>query len=52
MENGLHTLAEKLPQDGLTRPGAFLFQFLADFNIRDATLATINSTIDTATQVR
>ena len=52
MENGLHGLAEKLPSEGLTRPGSFLFDFLAEFNIRESTLATINSTIDIATQAR
>ena len=33
------------------RTGVFLFQFLADFNIRDSTLSIINSTIDASTQV-
>ncbi|GAX78033.1 hypothetical protein CEUSTIGMA_g5475.t1 [Chlamydomonas eustigma] len=51
MENALHALAEKLPLDGLTRPGAFMFQFLQGVKITEMTMPTLNSTIDMATEV-
>ncbi|GFR40210.1 hypothetical protein Agub_g775, partial [Astrephomene gubernaculifera] len=64
LETGLHTLAAKLPppplhggggggggDSGLTRPGSFLFEFLAQFNITSHTISALNAAIDAASDV-
>ncbi|KAJ9513931.1 hypothetical protein QJQ45_021052, partial [Haematococcus lacustris] len=48
VENALHGLAEKMGKDGLTRPGAWLFEFLGGLNINEQTLPVLNTTIDMA----
>eukprot|EP00798_Chlamydomonas_sp_ICE-L_P016620 gene16620-22867_t len=51
VENGLHGLMDKAPKDGITRPGAYLFEFFKSFNITSDTLPIINGSIDNANKV-
>ena len=52
MEGALHGMAEKISMnEGMTRPGMFIFEFLRGLNITDATVPVLNTTIDMATNV-
>ncbi|KXZ47102.1 hypothetical protein GPECTOR_38g339 [Gonium pectorale] len=62
LENGLHSLAAKLPPPslhggghgdggGLTRPGSFLFEFLGQFGITAHSLSALNAAIDAAADI-
>ena len=54
VENGLHSLSDKATQgggEGLTRPGAYIFEFLGQYNINTTTLPVLNTTIDVAINV-
>ncbi len=67
LENGLNALASKLPAPagrdhggggggfgdggGLTRPGSFLFEFLAQFGITAHSASALNAAIDAASDI-
>ncbi|GIL94350.1 hypothetical protein Vretimale_579 [Volvox reticuliferus] len=61
IENGLHSLAAKLPPPppsghggdggGLTRPGSFLFEFLGQLGITAHSLSALNAAIDAAAEI-